>query len=196
MIPIIYNTISKDELILNENETARRLQAEKGFKSDLIDQCLNELKNAVSCKLSAVITDIFFYDDGYLDLGFGRFQSFDLSKNLKGCKKAYIFAVTLGMDIDRLLYRYSLLSPSKHFIFDALASSLAEAGADRAEEIIRGGIVCSPRFSPGYGDLPLEIQPDILKLLNAGKLLGITINNALLMSPGKSVTAIMGIKNE
>ena len=196
MIPIIYNTIPSHELILNENETARRLQIEKGFKSELISQCLNELKCSVNCKFSAALVDVSYFENGFLDLGFGKFQSRNLFNNLNKCKKAYVFAVTLGLDVDRLLNKYSLISPAKHFIFDALASSMAEAGTDKAEEIIRGINVCYPRFSPGYGDLPLEIQPGILKFLNADKLLGITINNALLMSPGKSVTAIMGIKDE
>ena len=196
MIKVIYNTISADDLILDERETANRLQVEKGFKSETVDQCLTELKNAVNCKFSAVLTDVLYYENGFLDCGFGRFRSDNLCKNLDGCKSAFIFAVTLGLEVDRLLNKYALLSPSKHFILDALASSMADSAADKAEEIIKGGINCNRRFSPGYGDLPLEIQPNILKLLNADKLLGITINNALLMSPGKSVTAIMGIKNE
>ncbi len=196
MIPIIYKTISTSDLILNEEETARRLKADKGFKSEIIDQCQKELKNAVNCKFSAVLTEVLYYENGFLDCGFGKFQSHHLFKNLDSCKKAFVFAVTLGLEVDRLLNKYALLSPSKHFILDALASSMAESATDKAEEIIKGETICHRRLSPGYGDLPLEIQPEILKLLNAEKLLGITINKALLMSPGKSVTAIMGIKNE
>ncbi len=50
-----------------------------------------------------------------------------------------------------------------------------------------------PRFSPGYGDLPLALQPDLLHFLNAQRWVGITVGKTLLMSPMKSVTAIMGI---
>ena len=196
MIQAIYNTISADDLILNERETASRLQVEKGFKSEIIDQCLNELKTNVNCKFSAVSTNVSYYENSFLDCGFGKFQSKNLTKILNNSKTAYVFAVTLGIEVDRLLNKYSLLSPSKHFIIDALASSMAESAADKAEEIIKGETACHSRFSPGYGDLSLELQPKILKLLNADKLLGITLNDALLMSPGKSVTAIMGIKNE
>jgi hypothetical protein len=196
MIPIYYDTISTDSLILNENETLRRLCADKNFNSELINQCLKELNDAANCKFSAISASVTHHECGYLDCGFGKFQSSDLVKNLSECKKAFIFAVTLGHGVDRLLNKYALLSPSKHFILDALASSMAEAATDKAEEIIKGDTLCKPRFSPGYGDFPLSLQPDILKFLNAEKLLGITINNALLMSPGKSVTAVMGIKND
>ena len=50
-----------------------------------------------------------------------------------------------------------------------------------------------PRFSPGYGDLPIEIQPKILTVLSADKTLGITLNESYLMTPVKSITAIMGV---
>ncbi len=196
MIAIDYQIIPTAELVLNEGEVARRLHANRGFKMDEIDLCLAELKNAVNCKFSAVRVPVKYLGDSYLDCGFGEFKSATLIKNLQGCKEAFIFAVTLGHGVDRLLNQLSLVSPSKHFIMDALASAMAEAAAERAEEIIKGKLNCRPRFSPGFGDLLLELQPRILELLNAQRLLGITTNKTFLMSPGKSVTAIMGIKNE
>jgi cobalamin-dependent methionine synthase I len=50
------------------------------------------------------------------------------------------------------------------------------------------------RFSPGYGDMPLDLQGVILELLEAGKRLGIALGESKLMSPSKSVTALIGIK--
>ena len=44
-----------------------------------------------------------------------------------------------------------------------------------------------------YGDLPLEAQRDVFALLNPEKRIGVTLNDGLLMSPSKSVTAIAGI---
>ena len=52
----------------------------------------------------------------------------------------------------------------------------------------------APRFSPGYGDLPLEIQSDIFRVLNCSTKIGLTLNKSLLMTPTKSVTAIIGIR--
>ena len=51
-----------------------------------------------------------------------------------------------------------------------------------------------PRFSPGYGDFPLDFQRDIFATMSLAKNIGITLNNSLLMSPSKSVTAVIGIE--
>jgi hypothetical protein len=53
-----------------------------------------------------------------------------------------------------------------------------------------------PRFSPGYGDLPLELQRDIFRLLEPSRRIGVVLNDSLLMSPSKSVTAIIGIEKD
>ena len=43
-------------------------------------------------------------------------------------------------------------------------------------------------------DMPLDIQGEITHLLEAGKRMGVTLNESKLMSPGKTVTAFIGIK--
>lgn len=194
MIAIDYRTIHVDELVLNDSETARRLHTVKGFEMEQIDECFAELKKVVNCKFSSVRCDVKYFGDDCLDCGFGEFKSATLIKNLQDCKEVFIFAVTLGIGVDRLLNQLSLVSPAKHFITDALASSMAEAAADLTDALVKGEVSCRPRFSPGFGDLSLEVQPRILNILNAQRLLGITTNKSHMMSPGKSVTAIMGIK--
>ena len=52
------------------------------------------------------------------------------------------------------------------------------------------------RFSPGYGDLPLEIQKDLCRMLNASRRIGLTVSESMLMVPCKSVTAVIGIAEE
>jgi cobalamin-dependent methionine synthase I len=51
-----------------------------------------------------------------------------------------------------------------------------------------------PRFSPGYGDLPLELQTNLFKVLDCQHFIGLTLNDSMLMSPSKSVTAIVGLR--
>lgn len=50
-----------------------------------------------------------------------------------------------------------------------------------------------PRFSPGYGDLPLAIQGRFLDTIEATKRAGIYLSEGDIMLPEKSVTAIMGV---
>ena len=192
MNTLIFKNISAENIALNPNETALRLKTDRGYTNKQIETCLETLKKNINCKY--ISTRVEIKQKGCVfDLGFGEFESKSLEQNLKGCKEAFVFLTTLGFECDRLLNRLSLTSPAEHFICDALASSMAEAVCDMAENEIKGNILCNVRFSPGYGDLPLEIQPKLLDMLNAQKLAGITISKAYLMSPVKTITCIMGI---
>ncbi|MBQ8894758.1 MAG: Vitamin B12 dependent methionine synthase activation subunit [Clostridia bacterium] len=175
----------------NPRELAARLQSRLPVEGT--EECLEELRKVVSCRYSFLRMPILRPAENTLDLGFGSFESKNLTKNLTGCEEAFLFAVTLGVGVDRLLTRLSALSPARHFITDALASALAEAACEEAEQRIKGELCCAPRFSPGYGDVSLELQAPLLNLLQ-GQKLGITLNQNLLMVPTKSITAIMGIK--
>ena len=97
-----------------------------------------------------------------------------------------------GYGVDHLLSRLSVISGAEYFITDALASAFAEAACDGAEAEICKGCGGRARFSPGYGDLSLEIQPQILASVDAARRLNITLAKNLMMTPSKSVTAIKG----
>lgn len=193
--PTDYRIIPTSELDLNKNEIYARLQTSRETSLPSFSSLITELEGYISCKYSAVRLPIVLKDNDFVDFGFAEVQSSDLSKNLQGCKEAFVFGVTLGISVDRFLNKLSLTSPANHFIADAFASAYAEAAADKAESIIKGNILCIPRFSPGYGDLELSFQIKLLEVISAQKLLGISLNKSLLMSPMKSITAIMGIKN-
>ena len=193
MNAVNFQTIPVDEIVMNEYETAKRLNVEKGFTSDEIERCLKRLKEAANCRFSSVRMP-YITNGKMLNCGFGEFESTVLAKNLGDCREVFVFASTIGIGVDRLLNKLSKLSAAEFFITDALASSLAEAMMNETEKRVKGDILCKPRFSPGFGDFGLEHQAAILELVNAGRLLGITVNKSYLMSPMKSVTAIMGIK--
>lgn len=53
----------------------------------------------------------------------------------------------------------------------------------------------TPRFSPGYGDVPLEVSQEIIEVLNADKYIGLSITRSGMMSPVKSITAFAGVVN-
>ena len=81
---------------------------------------------------------------------------------------------------------------------DACGSAYVEAGCDAAEREIRSrfpGMYLTDRFSPGYGDLPLGLQPELLARTDARRRLGVSLTESLLMVPSKSVTAILGISD-
>ena len=52
------------------------------------------------------------------------------------------------------------------------------------------------RFSPGYGDLPISLQDSFLRLVDAQKQIGLTVTTTHILTPRKSVTAIIGLANQ
>ncbi|MBQ2729247.1 MAG: hypothetical protein IJF69_00570 [Clostridia bacterium] len=192
---LIFRDIKAEDIRLSEREAALRLAVPTDFDRSATKEVEKALISAVDCKLSARRVPI-IREDGALIVGSIKIQSSNLSYALDDSKEAFVFGVTLGMGVERLLLRLSKLSVSEHYMADALASAYAEAAIDRAQEILDGIAKTKLRFSPGYGDLPLEIQPYILSLIEAEKYLGITLSDGLLMKPQKSITAIVGIENE
>ena len=190
---IIYREIPTSELILDIGELSGRLKVPRDHDMSLWEKYKKELEEKIECKMSAKKVPV-KYNGDTLIIGNVEAKSEDLKKSLKNSKEAFVFAVTLGSAVDRLLLKYSRISPASAFIADALSSAYAEAAADRAQEILDNIAKTKLRFSPGYGDLPLEIQPRVLDLLNAGKLLGVTLTDSLLMKPQKTITAIAGIE--
>lgn len=121
-----------------------------------------------------------------------------IAEHLDGALAVGVLAVTVGMGVEAELRRLSLTDRVAQVIFDAAGTAAVERAADAAEAAIvaeahERGLFCAARFSPGYGDLPLATQPVLLDALDAGRLLGIRLSPALLMSPTKSVTAVVGL---
>lgn len=125
----------------------------------------------------------------------------DMEELLEGCQEAALMAVTLGQGIDRLLARNSVSNMADAVIMDACASAAIENVADHfetdlREELEAEGLYVSDRFSPGYGDLPLSAQKQICAALDTGRKIGLSLSSSLLMIPGKSVTAVLGISDK
>ncbi len=163
--------------------------------ASLIDECLDTVLREVSCRACYTAVEVSI-SGGRVMLGNIEVQSFDLAKNLSFCRRAYIFAVTLGIGVDRLISRYSRTSPARAVCIQAIGAERIEAACDGLEKIFskNGKRALCPRFSAGYGDLPLELQRQIFSLLDCERKIGITLNESLLISPSKSVTAIVGIR--
>lgn len=119
-----------------------------------------------------------------------------IKKLLAPCKKCVVMAITVGFELDMKIAALGSSSPALSLLADAAASSAVEDACDACCESIESelGVKLTPRFSPGYGDLPLNIQPALLTLTNARRDLGLTVGSGCMLSPIKSVTAIAGIK--
>ncbi len=174
--------------------------------NNMISQCISEIKEKLSYKV--VFTTLkkeeiyrFSTDciqDNNKNLPFG---SESLAKNLQNCEYIILFASTIGIEADRLISKYSRLSPAKALCFQAIGAERIESLCNTFNNEIRNelcirGLSAKPRFSPGYGDFPLSAQKIIFDLLDCSRKIGLSLNESLIMSPSKSVTAIIGISNE
>ncbi|MBQ8407430.1 MAG: Vitamin B12 dependent methionine synthase activation subunit [Clostridia bacterium] len=161
----------------------------------LIDRSLSEAQGVLNYKVAFCELPI-SADGDLLDLGFTSVRSRDLAKCLQGCGSIVVFAATVGLGLDRLILRYGRISPSVAVCLQAIGAERIEALCNSfCAELVSYGKEPRPRFSPGYGDLPLTLQRDIFRTLECEKRIGLTLNESLLMSPTKSVTAIVGLKS-
>ena len=160
----------------------------------LLKECVDETRGIFCGKVVYAEFSAKKTENG-LDLGFARTNSRDLSKNLEGCERAMVFCATVGHGIDRLIRKYGVVSPAKAVVLQGLGAERIEALCDLfCAELEANGFTTRPRFSPGYGDLPLEIQKDIFRALDCPKHIGATLNESLLISPTKSVSAVVGLR--
>ena len=188
-----YNTIS-----VNTNEILRYAGVKKASNSDkqLIDECLLETANIFRFNVCYSIFPVKIIENE-VDLGFSKITSKNLAENLTGCDSAIVFCSTIGLGIDRLIAKYGVISPAKALIFQAIGAERIESLCNLFnEEMLKEYKGLKPRFSPGYGDLDLSFQSEIFRALDCSKKIGVTLTNEFLMSPSKSVTAIIGISNK
>lgn len=127
-----------------------------------------------------------------------KVSSGNLLKNLDSCAEIVLMAVTLGPAPDMLVRKSEVRDMLRAYIYQAVGAAMAEAWCDEINEKIvqeaKGrGMFARPRFSPGYGDFPLEVQKDFERILEMPKTVGITLSDSLLMTPTKSITAVVGL---
>ena len=121
----------------------------------------------------------------------------DLKQLLAGCGEAVLLAATLSQEVDSLLRRSQLTDLSRSLVLESCATAAIEEVCDRGEKIIAEalpGKSLTRRFSPGYGDLPVTIQRDFLALLDAPRKIGLCATGSSILTPRKSVTAVLGVR--
>ncbi|WP_312640446.1 vitamin B12 dependent-methionine synthase activation domain-containing protein [Hydrogenoanaerobacterium sp.] len=123
----------------------------------------------------------------------------DITALLKHCEQAVLLCATLSLGVDNLLRRAQLTDMSRGVVLDSCATAAVEVLCDQVQaeiEVQFPGCYFTMRYSPGYGDLPLTIQKDFLQLLDAPKQIGLCATESCILTPHKSVTAVIGIAKQ
>ncbi len=191
-----------DSLMIPGREVARYLGYSReaiAAGDGLIDETIAKVRRlmagkAVYCRYPVS----FFGDDGIL-MPYGEVHSQQLRANLNGCSEIYVFAATIGAAFDRELSRAKVRSLADAALLQAAGAAAIEAVCDDLNDRLRQeaeveGWRLHTRFSPGYGDLSLDNQKGVFDILNPSKYIGLSLMDTMIMSPEKSVSAIIGVE--
>ncbi len=188
---------------INKNEVLRYLGHKNQDIDDelngLIELCIKEVQELTRPLYTYKIFDIEVIAENEIKVHGTNLllKGKDIYNHLKDAKRCAIMAATLGISMDNKIRITGKMDMTKSFILDATATDMIEKVCDKAEaEIIEQakseGFKTNFRFSPGYGDLGMDIQGEIISILNANKILGLTTTTSSILIPRKSVTAIVG----
>lgn len=188
-------------------EVLRYLQTAK----DLDDQNINRLIKESIAEIKELINFRYLYQKfpiAETEIGVEiknttlTLKGKSIKKHLQHSKEVYLMAATLGAQVDKKISFYEKTSVTKSMIFDACATTAIEEGCDQVEAEIKEKVLAAGneditfRYSPGYGDLGIDIQKEFLRILKAPKKIGLTASKYNMLLPTKSVTAIIGVLEE
>lgn len=187
---------------IDKNEVLRYL-GYKGQEIDsptnsLIDECIEETKKIINPRWIYKIHDIELSEDGVIVSNTNLLlKGNDIKNHLSKSKKTVLMAVTLGIEIEKKIKLYEKISLAKALVMDSCATTVVEEICDNVEEEIseiakKEGKGLTFRYSPGYGDLPIETQKDFIKAIRAESEIGLSASAHNILFPRKSVTAIIG----
>lgn len=189
---------------LDRNEALRYMGHRGDITNDVInslmDKCEDMVINAAVPRYIYKVVGIYETEGGIgiENAGF-ILRGKDITNHLKGCGRAIIMCATLSSGVDRLIRMAQKRDMAEALAIDALASTAVEQLCNKAEEVMKEKFPdCNFtwRYGIGYGDLPVEQQSDILTLLDAPRKIGLNVTESHMLTPGKSVTAVIGISEE
>ncbi len=175
-----------------------------GYEDESLDDSVKELLLICEKELKETINACFVYrvfdycDQEMKDSGFDL-EGDTVKEHLNGCCKCICVCATLGSEVDNLIRKKQITSMAEAMMIDKIASYLVESVLDKAEEIIMNdykGYEKTYRYGLGYGDFPITKQREFLNMLDANRQVGVHVNEASMLMPTKSVTCIIGIKND
>ena len=179
---------------LNRSEALRYM----GAKALNPDKMTSDIMDEVESELLKVCRPVYTFTEIPKDSP--ALGGNDIKEVVAESEKVLLIAATLGIYVEKLLRKTQITDMAKAVVVDEMASVAIEQFMDKIEDELKErykGLYFTNRFSPGYGDYPLEKQREVVKILNTEKKLGLSLSDSLLLNPTKSVTAVIGLnKNE
>jgi cobalamin-dependent methionine synthase I len=124
-------------------------------------------------------------------------NSKNLAEHLKDCHGVVLVLASLGLEIDKEIKKLEIIDIGLAYILNALAVEYLEKYLDYIQNNninVNGNL--TSRYSIGYGDLNIEYQDEMIKVLDGTKLIGVSVLETHIMVPSKSVSAIIGVSKK
>lgn len=185
---------------LNRDETLRYLQCDNSISDDIsniIDSCEKQILKVIQPRYIYQQFDITRFND-YISVDNTNLKLYgnDIKNHLENCDKVILMCATISSNVDRIIRMAEISNMANALILDVLSSVAIENVCSQVDEIVKEEYpqyYQTWRFSAGYGDFPIDIQRDFLNTLNAQKKIGLCVTDTNIMTPRKSVTAVMGL---
>lgn len=190
-------------LVLDKNAIMFRLGYQDRMPPELVIRRVDEqMENAQ--RLMHPIYSFYFRDienisfpDFQLEGGI-NFSSKVVSYALEGCEKAAVYLATLGKEMDKEIARlFSEKQTMAATVLDivgsiAITQTLKQLRGDVGVAAGEMGLDATRHYAPGYCDWDLSQHRILFPILNHTEM-GVSLNQACMMSPRKSVSGIIGI---
>jgi cobalamin-dependent methionine synthase I len=167
--------------------------------SSLVNDYIENYHDLIAPSYTHKIRDIKSVNGNRIDIGDSIIlKSHKLARLLERCDKVAVFALTIGNYLEEMVaYLAENGLVLQATVLDAIGSGTAEKLAAWVEQSVRKdaghkGLVVSWRFSPGYCDWSVKQQKMVFQALG-NDVVGITLNESMLMAPQKSISGIIGI---
>ncbi|MCX7881892.1 MAG: hypothetical protein N2314_01580 [Brevinematales bacterium] len=164
-----------------------------------IEQAIGEFAPLLSAKGIVKIVKVVSRSEEHVALEGGLvLVSQKLARILSSSDEVSVLAATLGVKVvEKIENLLEAKEIAKAAILDAIASESVEHFVDWMQAILvrerlRLGYAPTMRFSPGYGDWRLDVQPQILTFLGAEEIGLSSHPQTYVLQPEKSITAVLG----
>lgn len=163
----------------------------------LLDEVIGQSEPLLAPRAVCAAFDVVASDEGIAIGGALRSASQSLRERLEGCRRAVLFAATIGPTLEERVHSLDAAGEmSRALLADAYASSAAialgmamEGVAERLFQDLQ--LDATRRYAPGYGDWELSCQEPLLDLVDASRI-GIRLTDGFLMLPAKSISGVIG----
>ncbi len=185
------NTFNKKEVLQYLRWTGSEIPREVDA---LIDDCMAQTLSVAEPRWTWTVSPI----DRAARTPALAFTGQDVPALLADCDRVVFFAATLGNGLEMAIRRAQVRDMTRALVLDCCGSAAIEAVCDEAEgEILTAlndpSVYLTDRFSPGYGDLPITAQPELLAAVDGPRRIGLHLTASNILTPRKSVTALIGL---